>query len=170
LYSFGTERSPELREFIRAIHSAEGIIIASPGYHGGMAGSVKNALDYMEDLRTEEPPYLSGRAVGCIATAGGWQAAVATIIGMRTLIHSLRGWPTPFGVAINTSGSQDGEPGVAERLQSHLAIVASEVLQFAQMSRLYRGPGLAASAGAQTLVAPADGASGIFLDAVPRWG
>ena len=72
------------------------IIVASPAYHGGVSGLVKNALDYVEDLRDAKRPYLDGRAVGCIACAGGWQAAVATLTGLRSISHALRGWPTPL--------------------------------------------------------------------------
>ena len=33
---------------------AHALIIGSPGYHGGISGLVKNALDYLEELR-EDP-------------------------------------------------------------------------------------------------------------------
>ena len=48
---------------MRAVSAADGLIIASPGYHGGISGLVKNALDYVEDLRGDARPYLDGRAV-----------------------------------------------------------------------------------------------------------
>ena len=54
-------------------------MLVSPGYHGAVSGLVKNALDYVEDLRDEPRPYLDGRAVGCVAIALGWQAAVTTL-------------------------------------------------------------------------------------------
>src|SRR2546425_9184322 len=47
------DRTTEVREFIDAIRLADGVIIASPGYHGAMAGVMKNALDYLEDLRDD---------------------------------------------------------------------------------------------------------------------
>jgi FMN reductase len=39
---------------------------------------VKNALDYLEELRDDERPYLTGRPVRLAVTAYGWQAAVNT--------------------------------------------------------------------------------------------
>jgi FMN reductase len=83
-------------QFVDAIRRADGLIIASPGYHGGMSGLVKNAIDYLEELRDDERPYLDGRAVGCIACASGWQATSMTLTSMRSTVHALRGWPTPL--------------------------------------------------------------------------
>jgi FMN reductase len=39
-----------------------------------------------------------------IATAHGSQAAASTLATLHTIVHALRGWPTPLGAAINTSG------------------------------------------------------------------
>jgi FMN reductase len=79
------------------------VIVGSPGYHGTLSGLVKTALDYVELLRGDARVYFDGLPVGLIATAGGWQAAVSTLHALRTITHSLRGWPTPMGLAINTS-------------------------------------------------------------------
>ncbi|KVD80271.1 FMN reductase [Burkholderia sp. ABCPW 14] len=90
------------RELIDAVRAADAVIIATPGYHGGVSGLVKNALDTLEELRANERPYLDGRAVGCIVTAYGWQAAGTVLTSLRAIVHALRGWPTPFGAAVNT--------------------------------------------------------------------
>ena len=84
-------------------------MIASPGYHGSVSGMVKNALDYAEDLRHDERPYLEDRAVGLIAVAHGWQTAVGTLNQLRQVVHALRGWPAPLGVAINDSAGLIGD-------------------------------------------------------------
>jgi len=102
------ERSPETREFVEALRRADGIIIASPGYHGSFSGMIKNALDYAEDLRHDDRPYLDDRAVGLISVAHGWQTAVGTLNQLRQVVHALRGWPTPLGVAINDSAGLIG--------------------------------------------------------------
>jgi hypothetical protein len=63
---------------------------------------VKNVLDYVEDLRADIRLYLDGRAVGCVAMALGWQATVTTLTALRSIVHALRGWPTPLGAALNS--------------------------------------------------------------------
>lgn len=98
-------------EMVEAVRKADGILIASPGYHGTISGLVKNALDYIEDLSTDERPYLHGRPVGLIATAFGHQAAMSTLLTLRSICHALRGWPTPFGAAIRTTPETFGEEG-----------------------------------------------------------
>ena len=119
----------------RQVRAADGIVIASPGYHGSISGVIKNALDSLEVLREDARPYLTDRAVGCIITADGWQAAGTTLTTLRSIIHALRGWPTPFGAALNaTSGLFDAEGACIEAKDAwQLATVGEQVLDFANM-------------------------------------
>ena len=132
----GAAGSPDAAEMIAAIRAADGLIVASPGYHGSISGMIKNALDYVEDTAKDPRPYLDGRAVGCIACAYGWQATGSTLIALRTIVHALRGWPTPLGVAANTTGklfTEDGgctDPGLA----ANLGILAAQVMHFVRLS------------------------------------
>jgi len=103
------ERTAEQLELVEAVRHADALIIATPGYHGGVSGLVKNALDTLEELRADERPYLDGRAVGCIVTAYGWQAAGSVLTSLRSIVHALRGWPTPFGAGINTLETRFGD-------------------------------------------------------------
>ena len=139
-----TERAPAARLFIEEIRKADGIILASPGYHGSISGLVKNAIDYVEDLAKDASPYIQGRAVGLIATGAGWQGAVATLIALRSVVHSLRGWPTPLGVPINTLEPCFDADGncVSPKLNEQLQILSREVVDFA----LHRGTAAHATA------------------------
>ena len=123
--------------FVEQLRQADGIIIASPGYHGSVSGLVKNALDYVEDLRDDPRCYFDGLAVGCIATGAGWQAIVATVQQLRTIAHALRGWPTPLGAAINSTQKVFDEDGdvVDERSRFQLETVAREVMLFATLKQ-----------------------------------
>jgi FMN reductase len=112
------------RELIKAVRAADALVIATPGYHGGISGVVKNALDTLEELRDDERPYLDGRAVGSIVTAYGWQAAGTVLTSLRSIVHALRGWPTPFGAAVNTletrfeTAGTCSDPRVVEQLRT----------------------------------------------------
>lgn len=130
-------RTPAIDRLLDELRRADGVLLGSPGYHGGMSGVIKNVLDHVEHLRDDERPYLSGRAVGCIATANGWQAAVMTLSAMRDVVHALRGWPTPLGVCV-----AGGEPAFAAdgrclspQVDLQLSTMAREVFEFAQMQR-----------------------------------
>ena len=128
-----SQRSPVEAALVAALRRADGVILATPGYHGGVSGLVKNAIDYIEDLREDERVYLSGRAVGCIVCAHGPQAMGTTLSSMRDIIHSLRGWPTPFGAAINVLQRPFGGPGAEPDPMALQACqtVADEVVDFA---------------------------------------
>ena len=127
--------SEEQTLLAEAVREADGLIVASPGYHGSISGVIKNALDTLEMLRTDDRPYLTDRAVGCIITADGWQAAGTTLTTLRSIVHALRGWPTPFGAALNaTTGLFDAEGGCIEAKDAwQLATVGEQVLDFAKM-------------------------------------
>jgi FMN reductase len=126
------ERTDAARDLVAQLALADGIILGSPGYHGSISGLVKNALDYAEDLRGDRRPYFSGRAVGCIATGGGWPGAVNTLGALRDIVHALRGWPTPLGAAINSSERVFDDDGqcVVPRVSQMLDLIAAEVLGF----------------------------------------
>ena len=68
------DRTSEVRRLVKALRSAGVIIIASPGYHGSVSGLVKNAVDYVADLRDDRRTYFNGRTVGCMVADGAWQA------------------------------------------------------------------------------------------------
>lgn len=127
---------------IAAVRRADGLIVASPGYHGTISGLTKNALDYLEEMRDDEPPYLSGKPVGCVATAFGWQAAVNTLATLRQIVHALRGWPSPLGAAINVADSPFDEAGelADPRVREVLGTIAGEVFAFA-VERVAMGAG-----------------------------
>jgi FMN reductase len=131
------ERSDAARELVAELALADGIILGSPGYHGSISGLVKNALDYAEGLRLDPRPYFSGRAVGCIATAGGWPGAVNTLGALRDIVHALRGWPTPLGAAINSTEKIFDEAGTCQvpRIAQMLDVIAAEVLSFVRTER-----------------------------------
>jgi FMN reductase len=96
----GSDRASQLLSVIRG---ADGLIISSPGYHGGISGLVKNALDWLEELAHDRRQYLDGMPVGCISVANGAQGSVGTLASLRSVVHTLRGFPTPLGVAISAT-------------------------------------------------------------------
>lgn len=98
-----TERTDKAAAMVTALRDADAVVVGSPGYHGGVSGLVKNALDYIEDLREGPRVYLDNTPWGCISCAYGWQAAVGTLGQLRVIGHALRAWPTPLGVAINSA-------------------------------------------------------------------
>jgi FMN reductase len=117
---------------VAALRDADGVLLVSPGYHGTVSGLVKNALDYVEDLREAPRPYLDGRAVGCVALAKGWQAAVTTLTALRSIVHALRGWPTPLGAALNSTEVTFDADGCSDaQVEKTLRSIGEQVVGFA---------------------------------------
>lgn len=127
------DRSPAAYRLVEELRNADGVVLVSPGYHGTISGLVKNALDYIEDLREDSRPYLDGRAVGCVAAATGWQAAVNTLTSLRSIVHALRGWPTPLGAAVNSANVRFAADGDCsdEQVAATLRTIGLQVVEFA---------------------------------------
>ncbi len=120
-------------ELLELYRRCDGIIISSPGYHGSMSGMIKNALDYLEELRADNRVYLEGVPVGCIVCAYGWQATGTTLMALRSVVHALRGWPTPLGVTINSTLTTFDQAGECsdQRITEQLGALANQVTTFA---------------------------------------
>ena len=127
-------RTADERAFIDTIRRCHGVIISTPGYHGGVSAPIKNILDLVEDTARDERPYLVDRAFGCIVTAYGWQACGTTLVSLRLISHALRAWPTPFGVTLNASMPLFAADGacIDENISKQLFLVASQVVKFAR--------------------------------------
>ncbi|MGA2882490.1 MAG: NAD(P)H-dependent oxidoreductase [Bryobacteraceae bacterium] len=133
-----TVRSEAAQKMIAALRRANGVILSTPCYHGSVSGLVKNALDYTEDMCRDPEPYLDGRAVGLIVCGHGWQSTGVVLSAFRSIVHALRGWPTPMGVAINTLVEHFDEKGagIAEQSARQMAIMVGQVIEFARLRAL----------------------------------
>jgi FMN reductase len=126
----------EAAKLLEAIRGCDGVLIASPGWHGSVAGFVKNALDYLEETAKDHRPYLDGVSVGLIATAYGWQAATSTLATMRSITHALRGWTTPLGAGVNCAGGIfEGDTCLDPKATNQLETVGRQVVDFAILRR-----------------------------------
>jgi FMN reductase len=130
------DHSEDGRRLVEAVRGAHGLVIASPGYHGSISGLVKNAIDYIEETARDSRVYLDGLPVGLIVTAFGWQATGSTLATMRSIVHALRGWPTPLGAAIRSVAGmfKDGrcsDPAATMQLE----LVGKQVVEFARLRR-----------------------------------
>ncbi len=130
-------RSAKIKKYLAAVRRADAIVIGSPGYHGSVSGLIKNALDFIEDLARDNPAYLGGKAVGCVATGFGWQGANAALTSLRQIAHALRGWPAPLGITVNSLEQKFDENALCDNQQTRnqVKILATDLVLFAEKTR-----------------------------------
>lgn len=84
---------PDVARLQQAFRQADGIILATPEYHGSVSGVLKNALDLMG---FEE---FTDKVVGNISVLGG-QPNSNALNDLRTILRWVHAWVIPEQVAI----------------------------------------------------------------------
>lgn len=135
-YEPGMELGERAQRLISAFRQCDGLIVSCPSYHGGISGLLKNAIDYTEEMARDERPYLADRPVGLIVCAAGWQGVGTTLSGLRSIVHALRGWPTPLGAGLNTAERDpQSRSSFTDKELWQLREVAKDVVGFAARQR-----------------------------------
>ncbi|MET7479241.1 NADPH-dependent FMN reductase [Streptomyces sp. NPDC005648] len=132
-------RSAREARLLAALRRADGVLLASPTYHGGMSGLLKNALDHTEGLAEEG--YLDGRSVGCLAVAWNEVAGASALASLRASAQSLRGWAVPMGVVV-PAGTEFTPDDICTdpRTTRRLDILTDQLLDFARTHRAGHDP------------------------------
>lgn len=116
------------------VRAADAVLLCSPTYHGTVAGGVKNALDALNFLAADTPPYFGGKPVGLMALGG---AGATNVI--NSLQHATRalGGISPATVAIVPPAALDPATGRLrdEAVRARLTRLAAEVLDLARRLR-----------------------------------
>jgi FMN reductase len=89
---------PDVQRLRDTVTGADGLILATPEYHGGLSGVLKNTLDLMS---FDE---LSGKVTGMISVLGG-QANSNALNDLRLIIRGVHGWVIPEQIAIGKAWS-----------------------------------------------------------------
>ncbi|NWF57897.1 MAG: NAD(P)H-dependent oxidoreductase [Fischerella sp.] len=84
---------PDVKRLQDAVSSADGLILATPEYHGSVSGVLKNALDLMSFDQ------LSGKVAGLISVLGG-QPNSNALNDLRVILRWVHAWVIPEQVAI----------------------------------------------------------------------
>lgn len=122
------ERYPEGVSALRAkVKIAQGIILATPEYHGAMSGVIKNAIDLMGFDEFE------GKMIGLVGVSGGRMGALNALNSLRMIGRVLHAWVVPQQISIPEARKHFDESGrmkneeMAERIRN----VGRQVARFA---------------------------------------
>lgn len=98
-----TEPTPQsVLDFVEAFVTSDVQVWLTPLYHGGMAGVMKNALDWLELTSSNKPAYLTNKVVGLGCWSGGNQA-MQGVQAMDNVAKALRAWTLPYQISMNSS-------------------------------------------------------------------
>jgi NAD(P)H-dependent FMN reductase len=98
---------PGLQSFSDKLELADGLLIVSPEYKGGVPGVLKNALDYLK------PGILHRTPVGICTVSSGGFGGVNCLMQLRLTILALGGLPIPDALPVSKVQElfdEQGEP------------------------------------------------------------
>jgi NAD(P)H-dependent FMN reductase len=113
--------------FVEAVGQADGLILASPVYHGTLSGALKNAIDFLHLLPRGS---LEGKTAGLIAVAGGSQG-INTINTLDYIAKTLHLWTVPTTVSAGSSAFDAQGQLHDPRLIARLHDLGQQVASFA---------------------------------------
>ena len=114
-----------LREDVK---TAQGIILATPEYHGGYSGVLKNAMDLMgfDEFR--------GKMIGLVGVSGGTMGAVNALNSLRTVGRAVHAWVVPLQASVPEAWKVfDGGKLTDNDIANRLRDVGRQVAGFARL-------------------------------------
>lgn len=115
---------PDVKRLQSTVKQADGLILATPEYHGGISGVLKNALDLMS---FEE---LSDKVAGMISILGG-QSNSNSLNQMRVIMRWVHAWVIPEQIAIGQAWKAFDKEGklLDEKLSQRLDKFAESLVE-----------------------------------------
>jgi NAD(P)H-dependent FMN reductase len=110
-----------LQSFSDKLQRADGLIIVSPEYKGGMPGALKNAFDYLK------PGILRRKPVGICTVSSGGFGGLNCLVQLRLTVLALGGVPIPDSLPVSRVQEQFDESG---RLQDATGAWTKNLIHF----------------------------------------
>jgi FMN reductase len=95
---------PDVERLRNAVKQADGLILATPEYHGSVSGVLKNALDLMDFEQ------LDGKVTGLLSVLGG-QSNSNALNDLRVIMRWIHAWVIPEQIAIGQAWKAFGPDG-----------------------------------------------------------
>lgn len=116
-------------ELRRLLLKSDGVVLATPEYHGAPSGALKNALDFTGF------DHFDGKVVLSVSSAGG-AVGVSSLQQLQTIVRNVHGINCPEWISIGGDQrrmNEQGEPEDAktrERVQRTVAYFVSMIEKF----------------------------------------
>ena len=128
------EYPPDVIQLRQVLKNSQGIILATPEYHGSLTGALKNMLDLMsiEEFET--------KIIGLVGVAGGHIGAINSLNTMKTICRNLHCWVLPQEVSIANSSQTFNVDGTVKdsEIEERLLNVGRQLVKFVTMQQTVR--------------------------------
>jgi FMN reductase len=129
------DQPQSLRDLLERMRQADGFVIASPTYHGSIAGGVKNVLDALHILHGADRTYFDSRPVGLVAYGGA--SAINVITALLHTTRGMRGLVVPTALTVSRDTLNPERTVIADELTRKRAMsLVTEVIELATLRRL----------------------------------
>lgn len=107
------------------VKGADGLILATPEYHGSVSGVLKNALDLMSF------EHLSGKVTGVISVLGG-QSNSNALNDLRIIVRWVHGFVIPEQIAVGQAWQAFGPKGKLknDKLAERFDVFANSLVDY----------------------------------------
>ncbi len=122
---------PDAEKLLGAIRGADGLLWATPEYHGSYSGALKNALDLASI------PDFEGKVVALLGVAAGQIGAIQSLSHLRGIARQLHLWAIPSQLSISKSYGAFEENGQFkdEKLAQSLEKMSAELVKWSAIHR-----------------------------------
>ncbi|HEX9996636.1 MAG TPA: NADPH-dependent FMN reductase [Abditibacterium sp.] len=122
---------PDIEKLNRLVRESDGLIWATPEYHGSFSGALKNALD----LGSFDE--YGGKVIALLGVAAGQIGAINALSHLRTVARQLHGWVLPHQVSIARAYGAFDENGALKdvKLGESVDKLGAEVTKWARLHR-----------------------------------
>ena len=122
---------PDTEKLLSAVRCADGLLWATPEYHGSYSGALKNALDLasIEDY--------DGKVVALLGVAAGQIGAIQSLTHLRGIARQLHMWAIPSQLSIAHSYGAFDENGALKdaKLAASLEKMSVELVKWSRVHR-----------------------------------
>ena len=127
LYYQENDKKTEILTAEKMVKWADAFILATPDYHGSMAGSMKNFLDYFWSE-------FAGKLFGYICSSH--EKGLTVMDQMRTAVRQCYGWSMPYGISINGETDFGPSGNVTKKvLLQRMQMLARDIVIYGKLHR-----------------------------------
>ncbi|PIU00626.1 MAG: hypothetical protein COT74_03600 [Bdellovibrionales bacterium CG10_big_fil_rev_8_21_14_0_10_45_34] len=122
IFKVKASRPLVLKDYDEALVSSHSVVVATPDYHGSMAGSVKNWMDYYWQE-------FAGKLFGYVVSSH--EKGLTVIDQMRTAVRQCYGWSLPYGVSVTESDFDEArETLLSSTLRLRVDCMVHDILDY----------------------------------------